>query len=74
MKLVFTIVDLMAHNTPFSLAPMLKKEKLAATGSSYADWVRTLRLVLRSAKKEYVLDTPLPKEPEETTAEDEKNV
>ena len=45
---------------------MLEKEKLAASGSNYADWVRTLRLVLRSAKKEYVLDTPLPKEPAAT--------
>ena len=63
MKLVFTVVDQMARNTSFSLGPMLEKEKLAANGSNYVDWVRTLRLVLRSAKKEYVLDTPLPAEP-----------
>ena len=74
MKLVFTVVDQMARNTPFSLGPMLEKEKLAATGSNYADWVHTLRLVLRSAKKEYVLDTPFPKEPVATAPEDERNV
>ena len=58
----------------FSLGPMLEKEKLAVNGSNYADWVRTLRLVLWSAKKEYVLDIPLPAEPEATTLEDDRNV
>ena len=48
----------MAHNT-FNLAPMLEKEKLVANGGNYADWIRNLRFVLRSAKKEYVLDQPL---------------
>ena len=43
----------------FNLAPMLEKEKLAANGGNYADWIRNLRFVLRSAKKEYVLDKPL---------------
>jgi hypothetical protein len=38
---------------------MLEKEKLAANGGNYADWIRNLRYVLRSAKKEYVLDQPL---------------
>ena len=48
----------MARNM-FNLAPMLEKEKLAANGGNYADWIRNLRFVLRSAKKEYVLDHPL---------------
>jgi hypothetical protein len=43
----------------FNLAPMLEKEKLAANGGNYADWIRNLRFVLRSAKREYVLDQPL---------------
>ena len=49
----------MARNTTFNLAPMLEKEKLAANGGNYGDWIRILRIVLRSAKKEYVLDAPL---------------
>ena len=43
----------------FNLAPMLEKEKLAANGGNYADLIRNLRFVLRSAKKQYVLDQPL---------------
>ena len=42
----------------FNLAPMLEKQKLAANGENYADWIRSLRVVLRSAK-DYVLDQPL---------------
>jgi hypothetical protein len=48
----------MARNM-FNLAPMLEKEKLAANGGNYADWIRNLRFVLSSANKEYVLDQPL---------------
>ena len=48
----------MARNM-FNLAPMLVKEKLAANGGNYADWIRNLRFVLRSAKKDYMLDQPL---------------
>ena len=48
----------MAHNIS-NLAPMLEKEKLDANGGNYADWIRNLRFVLRSAKKEYMLDQPL---------------
>lgn len=64
----------MARNTPFNLGPMLEKEKLAANGKNYADWVRTLRIVLRSAKKEYALDAALPAAPAADASEDEKNV
>jgi hypothetical protein len=53
---------------------MLEKEKLAVTGNNYANWVCTLRIVLRSAKKVYVLDTPLPAKPAATAPEDEQNV
>ena len=60
MKLVFSVVDQMARNTAFNLGPLLEKEKLAATGNNYADWVRNLRIVLRSAKKIYVLEKALP--------------
>jgi hypothetical protein len=53
---------------------MLEKEKLAATGNNYADWVRNLRIVLRSAKKMYVLESALPAKPVATALEDEQNV
>ena len=64
----------MARTTPFNLGPMLEKEKLTANGSNFADWVRTLRIVLRSAKKEYILDAPLPAAPAADASEDDKNV
>ena len=74
MKLVFSVVDQMARNTAFNLGPMLEKEKFAATGSNYADWVRNLRIVLRSARKIYVLETALLAKPAADAPEDEQNV
>ena len=50
-------------NPQFNLGPLIKKEKLKGNGSNYADWIRSLRIVLRSAKKDYVLTTPLPVTP-----------
>ena len=73
MKLVFSVVDQMASNAAFPLGPILEKEKLAATGNNYADWVHNLRIVLRSAKRMYVLETPLPAKPAATALEDEQN-
>jgi hypothetical protein len=71
---LFTVVDQMAHNTGFNLGSMLEKEKLAATGNNYADWVRNLRIVLRAAKRMYVLETALLAKPVATATEDEQNV
>ena len=51
------------NNTPFTLCSVLEKDKL--NGTNYADWIRNLRIVLRAEKKEEVLDTPLPDEPDE---------
>ena len=48
----------MACNS-LNLAPLFEKEKLAENGGNYEDCIHTLRCVLRSAKKEYVLDQPL---------------
>ena len=45
----------MACNS-LNLAPLFEKEKMTANGGNYEDWIHTLRFVLRSAKKEYVLD------------------
>src|SRR3954468_21190813 len=64
----------MARNTAFNLGQLLEKEKLAATGNNYADWVRNLRIVLRSAKKIYVLENALPAKPAADASEDEQNV
>ena len=44
----------------FNLGPLIEKKRLTANWSNYADWVRALRIVLRNAKREYVLDGPLP--------------
>ena len=64
----------MARNAPFNLGPLLEKEKLTANGSNYANWIRGLRIVLRSAKKEHVLVAPLPVAPADDAPEDVRNV
>jgi hypothetical protein len=64
----------MARNNTFNFGQLLEKEKLAATGNNYVDWVHNLRIVLWSAKKMYVLETPLPAKPAETAPKDEQNV
>ena len=61
-------------NPQFNLGPLIEKEKLKADGRNYADWVRSLRIVLRSAKKDYVLTTPLPKAPGPEATVAEQNV
>jgi len=49
----------MAPHPTFALAPMLEKDKLTATGGNFTDWYRNLRIVLKSAKKEYILEKTL---------------
>ena len=61
-------------NPQFNLGPLIEKEKLKPNGSNYADWVRSLRIVLRSAKKDYVLTTPLPEAPGPEATAAEQNV
>ena len=51
----------MAQNQPFALNFVLESNKLNET--NYVDWIRILRIVLRAANKEDVLDNPLPEEP-----------
>ena len=46
----------MAQNQPFALRSVLESNKLNET--NYADWIRNLRIVLRAANKEDVLDAP----------------
>jgi len=49
----------MAKETSFSLRSLLEKQTLKADGSNFTDWFRTLTIVLRREKKEYVLNTPV---------------
>jgi hypothetical protein len=51
----------MDQNQPFALRSVLESNKLYET--NYADWIRNLRIVLKAANKEDVLDNPLPEEP-----------
>ena len=55
----------MSSNSSFNLWSILEKEKLNET--NFVDWNRNLRIVLRQEKKEYVLDTPYPDEPQNVT-------
>ena len=48
----------MAQNQPFALHSVLESNKLNKT--NYADWIHNLRIVLRAANKEDVLDNPSP--------------
>ena len=54
------------ENNSFSLKSILEKDKL--NGTNFLDWHRNLRIVLKLAKKLYVLDTPIPAEPENNSA------
>ena len=53
-------------NSSFTLKSILEKEKL--NGTNFLEWHHNLRLVLKMAKKLYVLDGPVPPEPENNTA------
>ena len=50
----------MAHaNVALNFNSFLEKTKLKDDGSNYADWVRSLRIILIASKRLYVLDAPL---------------
>ena len=51
----------MAQNQSSALHSVLESNKLNEI--NYADWIRNLRIVLRAANKEDVLDNPLLEEP-----------
>src|SRR5919202_1518075 len=50
-----------------SLRSILEKEKLNHT--NFVDWFRNLRIVLKHEDKAYVLDDPIPDQPDEADAE-----
>ena len=47
----------MARNNNFPLAVILEKEKLHESWTNFVDWYRNVRIVLKGAKKDYVLVT-----------------
>ena len=47
----------------FALRSILEKDKL--NGTNFTNWYRNLRIVLKQEKKDHVLDTPLPDEPDD---------
>ncbi len=52
------------NSNSFSLRSVLEKEKINHT--NFLDWYRNLRIVLKQEKKLYVIDEPLPDEPDPT--------
>ena len=54
-----------------SLRSILEKDKLI--GTNFLDWFRNLRIVLKQERKLYVLDEPLPEEPDENVPRAKKN-
>ena len=57
------------HNV--NLRSILEANKL--TGPNFIDWLRNLRIVLRSEKTSYVLDTTVPNQPSGEATLDELN-
>ena len=54
----------MSSNTTsnLSLRSILDKDKL--NGDNFLDWYRNLRIILKQERKEYILDQPIPDEPD----------
>ena len=64
----------MARNSTFPLAGLLEKEKLHESGTNFVDWYRNVRIVLKGAKKDYVLEATLGDPPADNATEDAFNV
>ena len=56
-----TVIMSSNTNTNITIRTLLEKEKL--NGMNFLDWSRNLKIVLRQERKAYVLETPLPEEP-----------
>ncbi|XP_034586584.1 uncharacterized protein [Setaria viridis] len=52
----------MSSASNFNLQSILDRDKL--NGTNFVDWNWNLRIIFRQEKKEYVLDTPYPEEPQ----------
>jgi hypothetical protein len=64
----------MARNNTFPLAAILEKEKLHESGTNFVDWYRNVRIVLKGAKKDYVLEATLGDPPPDGATEEAENV
>jgi hypothetical protein len=53
----------MARVNTFPLAAILEKEKLHESRTNFVEWFRNVRIVLKGAKKDYVLDATLGEPP-----------
>jgi hypothetical protein len=53
----------MACAQTFPVATILQKEKLHESGDNFVDWFHNVRIVLKGAKKDYVLDATLGEPP-----------
>ncbi|KAK1432596.1 hypothetical protein QVD17_09493 [Tagetes erecta] len=58
------------NNHSFALKSILEKEKLDNT--NFIEWPRNLKIVLKFAKKLYILEAPVPDQPEANTADARK--
>ena len=54
----------MARSNTIPLSGIIEKEKLHEAGTNFVDWFRNVRIVLKGAKKEYVLESALGQRPE----------
>ena len=59
----------MSHN--LNLCSILESNKL--TGSNYIDWLRNVKIVLRSKKLTYVITEPVPPEPTANATQAQQN-
>ena len=58
-------------NSPFSLKSILEKDKLDNT--NFVNWYRNLKIVLRAESKMYILEEPIPDEPEQQSGPVRRN-
>src|SRR5664279_4924187 len=59
----------MARNSSFHLATIFEKEKLQESGTNFADWYRNMRIVVKGAKKDYVLQATLSDAPNDNATQ-----
>ena len=58
---------------PLNFNAFLEKAKLKYDGRNYTDWVRNLRIILITARKNYILEAPLGARPAAGATPDVKN-
>jgi hypothetical protein len=63
----------MARNTAFPLAQLLEKEKLHESGTNSVDSFHNVRIVLKSANNDYVLEQTLGSAPADNAIDDAHN-